>query len=53
MCTFTSNMDVSTSQKLPISLSPGVYMLKKGVVVKWPENMLGWLDMGEICYVTV
>ncbi len=52
MCKFTSNMDISTSQKLSISLSPGCYMLKNGVVVKWPENRLGWLDIGEICHVS-
>ncbi len=52
MCKLTSNMDISTSQKLPISLNPGYYMLKSGVVVKWPEDMLGCMVMGEICYVT-
>ncbi len=52
MCTFTSNIDISNSQKLPIPLNPGSNMLKNGVVVKWPEDMLGCLVMGEICYAT-
>ncbi len=51
MCIFTSNIDISTSQMLPIPFNPGYYMLKSGVVVKWPEDMLGCLVMGEICYV--
>ncbi len=52
ICKFTSNMDISTFQMLPISLNLGSYMLKSGVVVKWPEDMLGYPIMGEICYVT-
>ncbi len=43
-------MDISTYQKLPNSFNPGYNMLKNGVVVKWPEDMLGCLVMGEICY---
>ncbi len=49
---FTSNIDISTSQMLPIPFNPGYYMLKSGVGVKWPEDMLGCLIMGEICYAT-
>ncbi len=52
MCTFTSNIDISTSQKLPIPFNPGYYILKSGVIVKWSEDMLGCLVMGEICYAT-
>ncbi len=52
MSTFTSNIDISTSQKLPIPFNPGYYMLKSGVVVQWPKVVLGCLVMGEICYVT-
>ncbi len=37
---------------LPIPFNPGLYMLKSGVVVKWPEDMLGCLVMGGICYAT-
>ncbi len=50
MCTFTSIIDISTSQKL--SINPGSYMLKSGVVVKWPEDMFGCLVKGEISYAT-
>ncbi len=42
MSTFTSNMDISTSQKLPIPFNPGYYMLKSGVVVQWPKVVLGY-----------
>ncbi len=45
-------MDISTFQKLPISLNLVPYMLKSGAVVKWREDMLGYPIMGEICYVT-
>ncbi len=45
-------MDISTFQKLPIPFNPGSYTLKSGVFVKWPEDMLGCLVMGEICYAT-
>ncbi len=45
-------MDISTSQKLSIPFNPGYYMLRSGVGVKWPEDMLGYLIMGEICYAT-
>ncbi len=52
MCKFTPNIDISTSQKLPISLNLGFSMLKSGVVAKRPEDMLGCLVMGEICNAT-
>ncbi len=51
MCTFTSNIDISTYQKLPNYFNPGYYMLRSGVVVKWPEDMLGCLVTGEVCSV--
>ncbi len=50
MCTFTSNIDISISEKLAFPINPGSYRLESGVVVKWPEDMLGCLVKGEICY---